>query len=800
VHAADGRNPIGGADFAEDDRIDARHSTLARNRLFEQRWPHSWPLWKQYVVGFIVAAAALGLRWMLGPILGDRVPFLTLFMLLLPLTVLIRPGPFFASAVAGLLGVWFLFIPPSFTFLVKDAGSQTQLLLALISIAAAGLTAWLSQRAQDRARAMDTLLGAFVDDSPMLKWVTDGSGRIVYANRAVAAALGTTPAEISGRRYADLLPAEVAQMTLSNIQAVRATGRIQVSIEPLRNEGDGERRMVEWRRFPLRLDSSVELLGAGIGIDVTEKLKLEREARQTEAAYHAKAEELRALLEIAPVQIWFGDADCTAVYGNTRAYEESRLKPGINASFGAPIRELPDGLRVEANGRVLETEELPMQVAARSGRAVENFEHELVHADGVRQTMLANVSPLFGTDGTVRGVVGAYVDITERKRLEREMQLADRRKDEFLATMAHELRNPLAPIVNAVHFLKQRSSSDHELNWCRDVIERQVTQMSRLLDDLLDVSRISYGKLELRSEKVALAAIIRSAIETSRPLIDQAGHRIEVELPAQPIELVADPVRLAQVLSNLLNNAAKYTDSGGHIGITATREDGVVSISVRDDGIGIDAEVLPHVFTMFSQARPKAVRAQGGLGIGLSLVRGLVELHGGAVEARSAGPGKGSEFIVRIPAHAAETSGTQAPHRSEPAMAGGAGIRRIVVADDLRDSCDSLALLLRLAGHHVWTAYGGEEAAAAAEQFRPDVLFLDIGMPDLDGYEVCRRVRSQTWGRSVLIVALTGWGQEEDRRRAEEAGFDRHLVKPADPSLVMTLLASLPSARARATG
>jgi CheY-like chemotaxis protein len=325
-------------------------------------------------------------------------------------------------------------------------------------------------------------------------------------------------------------------------------------------------------------------------------------------------------------------------------------------------------------------------------------------------------------------------------------------------------------------------------------MERQVGQMVRLVDDLLDISRITRGKLQLRKEWIELAAAIQSAVEAARPAIDTQAHQFSVTLPPDPIYLDGDPIRLAQVFSNLLNNAAKYTGKGGHIWLTAERQDGEAVVSVRDTGIGIAAEHLAHVFEMFSQVTPALERSQGGLGIGLALVRGLVELHGGSVEARSPGPGRGSDFSVRLPV-------VKTPVQSrQESSAGGekadAGPKhRILVVDDNRDAADSLALMLRLAGHDTRTAHDGLEAVQAAATFGPGVVLLDIGMPRMNGYEAARHIRQQPWGKNIVLVALTGWGQEEDKRRTFEAGFDHHLTKPVEPAALEKLLAGLKEAR-----
>jgi signal transduction histidine kinase len=368
-----------------------------------------------------------------------------------------------------------------------------------------------------------------------------------------------------------------------------------------------------------------------------------------------------------------------------------------------------------------------------------------------------------------------------------QLREADHRKDEFLAMLAHELRNPLAPLSNALHIVRQRGPERRAVvRQAWDLMDRQVAHLVRLVDDLLDVSRITRGKVELRKQAVDLAEAATRAVESARPLIDARRHRLIYEGPAAPVRVQADPVRLTQVIGNLLNNAAKYTDEGGRISLTIGREQADAVVRVRDTGVGISAEMLHRVFDLFTQADRTLDRAQGGLGIGLTLVRSLVELHGGSVQALSGGLGAGSEFVVRLPALTAEE---ESGGPASPEMAAPVTPRRVLVVDDNVDNAESLALLLRLGGHEARTAQTGPGAIAAASEFRPEVVLLDIGLPGMDGYEVARRLREGTGGKTLLLVAQTGYGQEDDRCRSRQAGFDAHLVKPIDPGTLLTLLA-----------
>ncbi len=434
-----------------------------------------------------------------------------------------------------------------------------------------------------------------------------------------------------------------------------------------------------------------------------------------------------------------------------------------------------------------------MLLEAQAGNA--QCEVRLLCANG--EATSAYLSATAVQEGAV-GTCLMLTDLTDQKRHQQlvaaeslarnllsELQNADRRKDEFLAMLAHELRGPLAPLRNMLDFMKRATGDPAQLEQARNTMQRQLDHLVRLVDDLLDISRITRDRIELRKERVELASIVYQSVEVCRPLAESANHRITINLPHEPIYLHADPVRLTQVFSNLLNNACKYTEPEGNISLTAGRRDGDVEVIVKDSGVGISPDKLRSVFEMFSQVDQTLERSQGGLGIGLTLVRRLVEMHGGSVEAASPGEGQGSEFTVRLPVLAEKPAPVPPPHTAEPRPIAG---RRILVVDDNADAANALAMLLKITGNETRTACDGIAAMKVAQSFRPDIILLDIGLPKLNGYEVCRRIREEPWGKDVMLVAMTGWGQEEDRRKTSEVGFDHHMVKPVEYAALVKLL------------
>jgi PAS domain S-box-containing protein len=508
---------------------------------------------------------------------------------------------------------------------------------------------------------------------------------------------------------------------------------------------------------------------------VTVFAELYRKTQQLEAL-NRELEQRVAILQSTSAVVYVIDA--AGRFGHVNRRFEEVFGLALEAVRGKTAFDLFPGDLAEAF-------EVNNRMVLAENRSIE-FEEAVMSAGGLRHYTSIK-APIRDSTGAPRGIVAVSTDITERKLLEEALRDADRRKDEFLAVLAHELRNPLAPIRNVLQILRLKAPEDPELLWSRDVIGRQVDQLTRLVDDLLDVSRISRGKIKLQIAPVDLGTVLAGAVETSRPLIDARLHRMVLQLPERPVWVQGDLVRLTQVIANLLNNAAKYQDVGGYIGVSLAREGGEAVIRVKDQGIGIAPELLPAVFDMFAQAERPAGTTQDGLGIGLSLARNLVEMHGGTIQAVSGDDG--SEFVVRIPCMASEPPLPRIAPEDVP-MAAAPGVR-ILVVDDNADAADSLSTLLQHAGHQVSIAHDGPTALSIADRERPRVVLLDIGLPGMDGYEVCRELR-RTGHESALIVALTGYGQEEDRQRSREAGFDGHQVKPGDPNELIKMVSAAP--------
>jgi PAS domain S-box-containing protein len=516
--------------------------------------------------------------------------------------------------------------------------------------------------------------------------------------------------------------------------------------------------MAEWRPF-----------GATDGLPVDEVRR--------------RLDALEAVILRAPVPIAIAhDPACRLITANRALASLLGVDEDANISLTPPPGVTPT-CRIQREGRDIPADELPMQYAIAHRTPVRN-EIEIVRADGNVVYVQNDVEPLYDGRGEIYGCVSVCVDLTDRKRAEMALKEADRRKDEFLATLSHELRSPLAPLRTALEVLRIAAADPALAEKARLTMERQLAHLVRLTDDLLDVSRIAQNKVELRRERVDVRDALHNAAEAMWPVIDTHGHTLRMDVPSQPVWVVADATRLAQVFSNLLNNAAKYTPRGGRIQVTANLEDDHVRIVVADSGVGIPPKLLPRIFDMFTQLPGERDRVHGGLGIGLTLAKRLVERHSGTIEARSDGPGLGSQFIVTLPL--SEARETVAVEPAIVPLVSPTGCR-VLVAEDDRDAAEMMTAMLRYKGHDVRTAADGVQAAEIAFGFRPQIAFVDIGMPRMDGYEAARRIRAAL-GATVTLVALTGWGMDEDKRRSREAGFDHHVTKPPEPETIDRLI------------
>jgi PAS domain S-box-containing protein len=526
--------------------------------------------------------------------------------------------------------------------------------------------------------------------------------------------------------------------------------------------------------------------------EIAEREKVQEELRQAKVELELRVLERTAELDRANREIRDSEARLSAILQNTRALVYLMDAESRFLHINRQLEQLLGKPSSEVLGRSV-YDVLPQDTAATldtnncrvlmTGEATE-FEETIEQDDGVH-VYTSIRAPLLDEAGSAHGVVCVSTDITERKRLADALREADRRKDEFLATLAHELRNPLAPIRYALQAVNRTGPMTSELQWAISLIDRQTQHMARLINDLLDVNRITRKTLELRPERVELARIINSVTESSRPFIRAAGHELTIQLPSLPIYLNADVVRLAQVFSNLLHNASKYAgkrpQEPGQILITAKEVRNKAVVTVKDSGIGIAAAVLPRVFEMFTQIGRSLEQTEGGLGIGLALAKSLVEMHGGTIEAHSEGPGKGTEFTVTLPLAAEESHyAVSYPALAVPRFS---AKRRILIADDSKDVTEAFKTMLAALGHDVESAHDGIEALEKAARFHPEIVVLDVGMPRLNGYETARRFKQQPWarGKDVVLIAVTGWGNESNQRQSEEAGFDVHLVKPVDP-------------------
>ncbi len=677
-----------------------------------------------------------------------------------------------------------------------------------------------------RAEEAQARLAAIVESSDDAIVAKTLDGVITSWNQGAQRLFGYTTAEAVGQSITLIIPPERLDEEPAILQRLRRGERVD-HFETVRVGKDGQRLDISLTISPVR-DGAGRIIGAS---------KIARDITARKRAEAALAEQARLLREVAAAGLTIHSAGSLDSVLRVIAEEARRIlgvhRAVASLTVGEDCAQVTSAASTSGEyGRWRESSGIPPPVERACAEVCRtNCPMRLTHAElethpawqdagGKRdeypplQGWMA--APLISRGGKNLGLIrvsdkddGDFSEseeavlaqlahiasvAIENARLYGELREQDRRKDEFLALLAHELRNPLAPIRNGLQVIRLAGGDPAAVAQARPMMERQLGHLVRLIDDLLDVSRISRNKMELRRSRVLLADVVSSAVETARPAIEEAGHELVVSLPPQPVHLDADLTRLAQVLGNLLTNSAKYTPHGGHIRVTAERQGGEVVVRVRDNGIGIPAGSLRSIFDMFSQVDRSVERATGGLGIGLALVKGLVEMHGGTVTAESPGVEKGSTFTVRLPV--LEERAEAAPGAlAEEAARAARPRRRILVVDDNRDSADSMALMLELIGNEVWTAHDGVEAVEAAEAFRPQVILMDVGMPRLNGYEATRRIREQPWGRSVIIIALTGWGQEGDRLQSKEAGCNGHLVKPVSLPDLDRLLAEAEASR-----
>ncbi len=612
---------------------------------------------------------------------------------------------------------------------------------------------------------------------------TDTKGRVIFLNPVAEAMTGWVNDDARGQaleRVFHIVNEETRQAAENPVAKVLKFGKIvSLANHTALIARDGTEIAIEDSAAPIR-DRVGNLLGIVMVFrDVTEQRRAQKALQRSEQL-------LTDFFENAAVGLhWVGPdgiilrANQTEL--NLLGYSKHEYVGRHIAEFHADKHVIDDILQRLGCGECLQGYEARLRCKDGSVR------HVLISSNVLWEDGKFVHTRCFTRDITDKKQVEVALreEIANRQRAEAALREADRRKDEFLATLAHELRNPLAPIRQAALISKAANATDAQKRWAHDVINRQVQHMSLLLDDLLDISRVTRGTLELRTEMTELAAVVDAAVETARPLIDSKRHRFTIDVPSEPVSLAADPLRLAQVLANLLTNAAKYTDPGGDIKLRATIDADNIEIAVSDTGIGISPDALSLVFAMFSQVPSTKDRSEGGLGIGLSLAKALVELHGGRIEAHSRGLGHGSEFTVLLPRRRIRED-----RETPAAIASGVDVvrRRVLIADDNRDAAESLAMLLRMEGHDVTVVHDGRDALAAFDKLLPEVAILDIGMPQLDGFEVARQVRQHSLGRAVTLIAVTGWGQEKDKTQALAAGFNHHFTKPIAPEQISRML------------
>ena len=735
-----------------------------------------------YAVALLAAALAVALRLLLDPLLGDSLPLVTLFGAVAGAVWVGGFGPAALTALTGFLACSYLFIAPRGTILsrsVKDATGAAAYLLTCGLIIAIGEA---MRAAQARAHRRGELVRVTLSSIGDAVIVTDIEGRVASLNAVAETLTGWMTQEAAGRPLDQVfhIVNEATRAPVANpaLRALREGTTVGLANHTVLIARDGTERTIDDSAAPIRAEDGAVSGSVLIFRDVSERRRLEREV----ASRLLAARQLAAIVESSDDAIVRKSLDGTIQSWNAGA--ERLFGYTADEAIGRHISLVIPPDRI--------AEEDDIIASLKAGRRVDHFETERCHRSGRRIWVSLTISPIVDDAGHVVAASKIARDVTEKRRMEdslrqlaTDLSAADRQKNEFLATLSHELRNPLAPLGNMLEVLKRSDHDAHARALALETMERQWGHMVRLVDDLLDLNRITHNRLNLRKEPLDLNALVDQAVDATRPLANASGLAITLVPSATPIFLSADAVRLAQVFGNLLNNACKYTDRGGMITAVVEHAGDEAVFSVADTGAGIPADHLEGIFDMFAQVEASRERSQGGLGIGLTLVRRLVEMHGGSVHAYSGGPDQGSRFVVRLPIVLEAHPAPAQPMPHEPLRP-----LRMLVVDDNHDAASSLAMLLELDGHAVAMAHNGTSALAAAEAHRPEITLLDLGLPGMDGYEVCRRIRERPWGGRMILVALTGWGLEEDRSRTRAAGFDGHLVKPVSYSDLVALLGS----------
>ena len=735
--------------------------------------------------GSAVVAVALmtGLRAVIAPLTGQRQPFIAFYFAVLFTAWYGGFGPSIAAIVLSCLSAVYFFFAPYDSFYVRDPGDLVAVAMfvavsmAIVAFSEANRAAHrllereVSERkdAERAAKDSEERLQQLFHTMPQIVWISDARGAVLHFNGRWHEYTGLSVDESlshDGWRSA-VHPDDLNVFDKVRLSALRRGGMFETEARLRDRQGQYHWHLI--RSVPVLDESGRVLRRFGTATDIHDRKLAERE-RQKFVSLAQNSGEFIGMCDMQGIPSFVNDAGMRMVGLD-----------GLEQAVRTPVREF----FFPADQEFITGTFFPKVLEEGHGEVEIRFRH---FKTGKALWMIYNVFVLHDADAQPAGFATVSRDITERKRAEHGLLEADRRKDEFLAMLAHELRNPLAPIYNAIAIMAVTEDDPETQRWSRELIDRQVRHLAKLVDDLLDVSRITEGKITLTRSPLAVSTFLNDAVESCQALIEARKHRLEVSLSKELLQVEGDPTRLTQIVVNLLNNAAKFTPEGGQISLSCYREGHEAVIQVRDDGEGISRDMLEKIFDLFTQANQSMDRSQGGLGVGLTLVRRLVELHGGTIEAQSDGPGKGSTFLVRLPLVPVHDAVPDLDDPTDAATARAARSRRILIVDDNQDSLDTLSRLLTQLGHEIETACDGLSACETAVTFTPSLVLLDIGLPGMDGFEVARRLRSEPSLDGMYLVALTGYGSESDRTRTGDLGFDDHLIKPVALETLKTIV------------